>query len=365
MTSLVPQNTKHDQKMVNLLRLAKRNQLEAQRLAMDCARMLSFTTDQIEQIRDQGFFKRIANKFTGKSRETDLITKDNLTLMQEMSFRYMELLNENDLLLFDSVITLKNQLSYLKIENDKTKAVINEFVQYVANRFDEIETRIERLETTSAIHGWLLTIEEYNYNRFPIYIRLLKIVSDFRKLKPSGWTIPDIRCLRSALRKTNIDPDKKIVLRDFIKSIAIENYPGNYNAEINGVLLSNDVNIQKVEHQISLPVLISMYKFADKYVEQSGVIQRLAKQFPDIPPEDTAADLILEIIEEANIDLNTNTEHEHLALEFLSGVNMARYFSFKDGYVCINEHCIIAKQKNRYSSPGFCTECGEQLQLAE
>lgn len=365
MNSLVPQNTKHDSKLVNILNLAKRNQLEAQRLAMDCARMLSFSTDQIEHIKEQGFFKRIAGKFTGKFKKTDLIAKENFIRMQEMSFRYMELLNENDLLLFDSVITLKNQLNYLKIENDTTKKVINKFADDVTSRFGQLEKRIDRLETTSSIHGWLLTIEEFDYESYPIYIRLLKIVEDFRNLKPSDWTIADIRCLRNALRKTNIHPDKHVVLRDFIKSIAIENYPDNYNTEINGVLLLDDVDIQNVENQISLPVLISMYKFADKYVEQSGLIQRLVKQFPDMPPEDTATNLIVEIIEEANVDLDTNIKHEHLALEFLSGVNMARYFAFDAGYLCNNKNCIIFKQKKKYSLPGFCTECGQQLQPDE
>jgi len=359
-------NAVFDEQLGMALKLAEFNRLEAQRLATDCAQLLSASTQTMGSLKGKGFFQRVWNKLGGRDDALRNLNINNLIQIQQKAFRYIELLNQNNLMMGESIITVKNQLNYIKADNIETKRAITVLAQKIKSKFESLERRIERLEITTAIHGWLLTIEEMEYvKRFSPHIRLLKIVKDFRDIKNKDWTISDIRCLKNAIRKSGIDPDETITLKDFLSGVAIENYPDRYSETINHLLMLDDVDTERVKSEMSLPMLSSIYQFADQYVTNSGVIQRVVQKYPHIPAQETVAGIMVDIIQESGIDIHAQVEYQHLALELLTGVNLAQYFATKRGFICPNSECIIHKQSKHYLTPGFCQECGTKLKLDE
>ena len=364
--SIVENDVTFDKKLSRPLELARNNSFEAQRMATDCAQLLSSSTNRLEKIKNQGFFKRTANRLFGKTKDIEQANMNDMHQLQKMAFRYLELVNKNNIMMLDSIITVKNQLDYILSDNIETKKAITKLAGKIKSKYNAMEKRIERIEITTAIHGWLLTIEEFEYiESYPKYIRLLKIVDDFRNLKSKDWTISDIRCLKNALRKTDIHPNETISIEGFVTSIANDNYPNKYSDTINGMLMMESVDVERVNSQLSLPLLSAMYQFADKYVTNTEVIERIVKIHPDIPERETAAKLILEIIKEHNVDITTEVEHQHLVLELLTGVDMAKYFASKKGFICPSANCILNKQKHKFIVPGFCNECGTSVILNE
>jgi len=362
-TVLKENNSTYDDQLSMSLKLAENNRLEAQRLALDCAQLLSVKTHQADAMKQQGFFQRLCKKFTGQQ-SVETINTNTLFQIQQKAFRYIELLNHNNLMVGESIITVKNQLNYIKADNIETKKAITQLAQKIKSKFESLERRIERLEVTTAIHGWLLTIEEFDYvRRFPKHMRLLNIVKDFRDIKTRDWTIDDIRCLKNAIRKSGIDPDETITIRQFLSGIAVENYPDKYSSILNHLLMVEDVDVKRVKTEVALPMLTAMYQFADQYVTNTGVIKRIVEKYPNIPAEQTVADIMVNIVQESGIDTEAETEYEHLALELLTGVNLAQYFASKKGFICSSSECLIHKQQKHYISPGFCQECGKPLQL--
>ncbi|MBF0412597.1 MAG: hypothetical protein HQK70_07795 [Desulfamplus sp.] len=354
-----------DDALSRSLIIAKNNALEAQRMAMDCAQLLSTSSDRLESIKNQGFFQRLKSKFSGAARESEIASKEDLLQMQKMSFRFLELINKNDVLLLDSMITVKNQLDYILADSIDTKQALSTLAKGLTEKFKSVERRIGDLEKTTELHNWLLTIEEFDYQEFPKYVRLLKLVSDFRDLKPKDWTINDIRCLKSAFRKNEINPSETVSIENFVKSIAIEIYPNRFFDEVNRLLISDSVDVKRVVADLSMPLISAMYQFSDRYLVNADVIARLVKRFPDVPAEETAASIILDIIKEHKIDISAEIEHQHLALELLNGVNLAKYFASSKGFMCCNPDCINHKQNKRYFEPGYCDECTSNLDLVD
>ena len=56
-----------DSKVEQMMDLAKTRQAEAEQLAMDSARLMACTTDRLDKLQNQGFFKRCWNRFSGKA----------------------------------------------------------------------------------------------------------------------------------------------------------------------------------------------------------------------------------------------------------------------------------------------------------
>jgi hypothetical protein len=362
--AIIENCTNYDGSLTRAVELAKNNKLEAQRLALDASRILADSSARHEEIKRQGYFQRLRDRLTGKKLENEMANVQDFHQLQQMSFRYLEIISQNDLLMMESIATIKNQLNYLVADNLDTKRAITNLADKLKSKIDTLEHRIERLETTTAIHGWLLTIDELDYcDRYPINIRVLSIVKDFRAMKDRDWTITDMRCLKSALRKTNIQPTEKIKIQDFVDSIATDNYPDKYTDIVNAVLQIKDIDTSRVHSELSLPLLSTMYQFADQYLTHAKVIENLVKLRPDIPPEKTVSDLIINGLKENRIGIDSEVEYQHLAMELLTGVNMAVYFASKKGYVCPDATCILRKQGKIFLSPGFCPECGKQLNI--
>ena len=87
---------------------AKERQAEAEQLALDAARLLSCTEDQFTKLSKQGFFKRCWNAFMGENASIERANTANLLQMQQMSLRYINMLQEQQIMTAHSLLALRN-----------------------------------------------------------------------------------------------------------------------------------------------------------------------------------------------------------------------------------------------------------------
>lgn len=383
-----------DASLTPTLEMARRNPMEMQRFALDCTRLLRESQDRLATMENQGFVSRLWNRFSGQRGQVQLANQQAFATVQRMSFRYLESINEQNLMTLNAVATVKNQLSYAVSEisdlrhttgqavsdiydtiekshqatsdqierlRESTKAAIMGLAIKMKEKLEDMEHRIERLEQASSIHGWLLTFDEFGYDRYPEAMRMIQIVSQYRIFKNDSWNADDARYLKSALRRGGLDPHQPVLVRNFIQQLARENYPDNYGKDIHCLLHIPEVDADKVRQNVSLPALNAMYLFGKEYASNRGNIERLAKRHKSIDPREELAHQIGDILDECGIETNAETERHHFAMELLTGVEIAEAYGWASGYQCQDMDCEGRRQNTKSSLPGICTQCGKQM----
>src|SRR5208283_3005200 len=202
---------------------AATRRVETEQLALDSTRLLSCTESRLEDYKNKGFFKRCWYTLSGKHGEMMRANVNDLAEMQKYAWRYLNLLNERDLLLADSVITLKNNFYTLAVKQKDIKKEITHLAEKMADRFEDIEERLANVEAATNIHGWLLTLKTKDYDSlYTPHLRLLKVISDFYQLKPGDWAPSELRYLYQAVSDVGIHPKREISLENFVKELIEE-----------------------------------------------------------------------------------------------------------------------------------------------
>ncbi len=132
---------------------AKTRTVETQQLALDATRMLSCTEGRLQEYYDKGFFKRCWYTLSGKTGSLDRANQNDLIYMQKISWRYLNLLQERDLMLAHSLITVRNNLLTLAIQEEETRKDITQMANRIYDRFTCIEQRVDNLEVASQIQS--------------------------------------------------------------------------------------------------------------------------------------------------------------------------------------------------------------------
>lgn len=319
MYDLQPQElTAIDKELKPKLDWAEQNKDLAEQLAMDATRLMSCTEERLDEYKDKGFFNRCWASFSGKNAQMQRANQKDLIQMQKMGFRYLQMLNERDILMAHSLITIKNNLNTLAIDELETREEITKLAQKVKQRFDELTLKIGKVEETANISQWLGCIDVGDYDeRFPKYIRMLVLINEFRALKGNNWTTQDIRSLQKALKEAQINRKEKIKLEDFICNLfdEIKEYGLNdFNKEIKISTCKDkpvEIGYDFIQQEISSPVFLSLYEISDKYRVSNDV----GKEFDG---DDIAKKLVLAFIRELNVDISKEVVLQDLALEILN-----------------------------------------------
>jgi len=346
----------------NIFEISKRNTIEAQRLASDCANLVTLP-ESSSPIPLKGFLSRIVSKFRFKPSNNQSITSSEFFHLKNAARQYIQLLADNDILAMEAIISVKNQieyrLNYLAEKQEKTVKQLHDIVLKINHKFEDMQHRIEKLEETTALHSWIITIEEYGYSILPEQIRMLRIIHDFRSLKQDELTNNDIRCFKNALRRVQINPDKKTTIKNFIENLTSSNYPNKYTEEISKYTLLEIIDPQKVVDNISQPITSAILLFAESYAKNAQAVKVISDSYHNIPEKEAIAKIILENISTNGIDVHAEIENAHLALEIFTGLKLSLYFGNKKGLKCTNKSC----GSNTIShTPGYCSQCGQYLQ---
>jgi hypothetical protein len=326
-----------DQQLEPILSYSQKQAMEAQQLAFDATRILSCTEDRLKEYCNQGFFKRCWFKLSGKTDSLDRANQHDLITMQKTSWRYLQLLQERDLMLANSIITVKNNLLTLAVKEEETRKYITEMANIIYTRFISFEERIGKLEVAANIHSWLLTLDTCDYDvRYPEYIRLLKIVRDFHSLKASDWNLQEIKYLQKAVGEVGLESKKRVSLNTFVSALIDEIDRVSYDLYRSIVCLPQNGGPEVIPSafifdNVAIPSYTSLFKMVDNYPGASETLQILSDQLK-ISQKDALKHVLMTYVKKAGIDLNVEIPLRDLAVELLTCMGMTAhlYRSTKD-----------------------------------
>jgi hypothetical protein len=265
-----------DRQLEPKLGWAKTRYAEAHQLALDATRLLTCSQDRLDDYRSMGFFKRVWSKLTGKTGDIQRANQADLLEAQKIAWRYLELLNERDLLQAQSMISIRNNLLTLATREEKTREEVARLADKVYERFVKLELRVEKLEAAQQIHGWLITIKTRDYDeKYPPHLRLLRVVNDFLGLKPGSWIMNELRYLEQALTDVKLDRKRSLSPREFLRGLVDEIEAGS-SLNLQEVFLGDPSAPPTafVRDQVSAPTYGAVLEIADIYGVRQGARRR-------------------------------------------------------------------------------------------
>ena len=299
-----------------LIARATEHAAQTEQLAMDATRLMSVRPEQFEISAKQPFFKRLAANFNGET----AVNINSLYEMQRIGWRYIEILNERDLMMAHSMITVKNNLLTLAVKEKETRELMSTMANNIADRFEELEEKHRIMEVTQNILVWHGGIEDDDLHlKYPEKLRLLFIVKEFFARKQSNWNFPEIKLLRTALKKAELPWREEITLADFIDDLIDEIEAKGFHVydqliALNGA--NGRIEQKFILENISAPSHKSLYQIADNYEASRYMIELLAAQL-SISTKDAMKKVLRGFIEKEGIDTTIKIPMRDLAVELL------------------------------------------------
>lgn len=292
----------------------------AEQMAVDASRILSCVEDRVADYVGRGFFNRCWFALSGKTGEVQRANQNDLIEMQKYAWRYLQMLQERDLLLAQSMIVVKNNLLTLAVRQDEIRKEVNRLADRVYDRFVALEERVAGLEVSSHYHGWLLTLDMRGYEqRYTKNLRLLKVVSDFYSIKNDAWNVMELWYLQKGLSELGLDPDELVSVGAFVNGIIDEIEKADYPtfAQLMAPDGLAEISNEFVIEAIAAPTFSSLFQIKDNYTANSRVIRSLQKKL-NISHPDAMKDILADFISELGIDVTTEIPVKDLATELAS-----------------------------------------------
>lgn len=314
-----------DNSLNEKLQWAHEGSVLAEQLALDAARLLSCTDARLQDYVGQGFFKRCWFTLSGKTSALERATQADLVEMQKYAWRYINLLQERDLMLAHSMIATKNNLMTLAVGQGDLKGEVTRLADRVYDRFVALEERVGDLEASHRIHAWLLTIDTCDYDRkYPENLRFLRVVNDFYSLKSAAWNVVELRYLQKALKEVGIDPKKRVGVAEFIGAVIDEinahGYTG-FSALVPSCSMAGCGNAFVID-AVSSPAFSALYQIKENYTSSSRVIRSLQRRL-DISHADAIRFVLTDFIDEMGIDTRAELPLKDLATEIVACLSLS------------------------------------------
>lgn len=319
-----------DPTVEHLMDWAKARSAKAEQLARDATRLMGCTTDRFESLKNQGFFQRCWNRFNGNAGDMERANVNDLIHMQKIAFCYVNMLQEQQLLMTYSLLSLKNNLFSLAIDEEETRNIITDLAERTRNRFEKLEKKVTKVEESARLSVWLLGLKERKYDKmFPTkYIRIFKVINDFYKIKNDNLNYDDFISMKVAIHTVGFEPEQKISLNIFIDELIdeIQNDDNGfkiYNNIITEFIPEGVTDYSKfVIDNISSPVFVSMHGLNMQYIDRLDIIQVLQNNL-GISRGDALKQVLRRDIENMNINLNYEFPLSEAAFEILGCLRLS------------------------------------------
>ena len=313
----------YDEQLNPILEKAKDQSLQTQQLALDATRLFSCTEKRLNDYSDKGFFKRCWYFLYGKTGEVQRANQSDLVEMQKIGWRYLNLLNERDLMNANSIVTVKNNLLTLAVQEEETRKAVADMADKISERMEKFESRLKEVETTTDIHSWLWTLDTSEvYERLPPKMRLLRVVRDFYSLKSSHWSLQEVRLLQKGVAEAGLESRKKITLQAFLNDLIDELGTVSFNKYTSLVYLPQNGNNKMIPasfvlENIAAPSYTAMIRIGEDYTGSSATIKALQDKL-DTSVHEALKVALMTFIQNEGIDTTVAIPLRDLAVELLT-----------------------------------------------
>ena len=331
-------------KVEEMMPWARANTVRAEQLAFDAVRLLASTEERLDDLNKQGFFKRCWTRFNGSAGAMERANTNALIQMQRMALVFVNQLQQQQILTAHSMISLKNNLACLAAKEGKTLEIIAHLATRTFERFEELESRIERVEVQTALQSWLITLEEREYReRIPEkFMRFFQVVNDYYSMKNDDWNPLDYLYMRKAFYLVDIDPNEKISLRNFINQL-VDEVKSVGNARYTQAISMFSPFRQKetgeyskyVVDNISSAIAVALHGVSLRYLDRSGDVEtvirslqkREGREFSEEEKESEKfallKDFLVNDIENLSINIDYEFSYAEAACELLECMKLA------------------------------------------
>lgn len=292
---------------------AERNKSDAQRLALDAGKLLTITSDRLNDYKDRGFFKRCWYKISGKQGSLDRANQSDLISMQKFAWAYLVKLQEQNILEAQAIAVIRNNLKDIQAEVSEIHDMISEIVQ----KFD---ARIKKLEENSALNDWRNHIEASS-SRFDTsdkQLCFLELVFDcLRVVRENSIKFGCVRVdeyFYNAMKDVGLNRDAEYTVDEFISGlyedvcrVGFEKYHRMIALNVSG----NIVDSEYILENVTGAGYNAIYQFDVEMAKMQSMAKHLS---PDV-----AKDAMLRTIRASINNGATRYSVKELAMEIIGG----------------------------------------------
>ncbi|MGI6449986.1 MAG: DUF5050 domain-containing protein [Desulfitobacteriia bacterium] len=243
-----------DEFILNAIEVHKGNSAAINKLVMDSVTALTISEARSDELKNQGFLKRLWNGFTGKNQKIRADIDRNLAKAQYASQQMIQKLAEQNLLTFDTITAVNNKLNTLIIEveeeiNNIYRALLAFFKQTRSDLI-QMEDRISKLERNVDLLHWNSTIEyrmydDQDYCQLSDVEKIVCVTNDFYHLTKGQWNTADIMLLKSTLTEIGLAVKGDISSKEFYDYLIGK--PELINRLFKDITLDGLVNIEEYQ----------------------------------------------------------------------------------------------------------------------
>lgn len=200
------------QTIKNLISNHRNNAALTQQLAVDASKLVTTSRDRLSKQSEAGFFKRLANAFTGKTSENQLLNQKDMLQMQQFAWHYLQQLQQQNLISAQAIAVIRNNLG-----------TTNEYLIETRDFLEKLADCVTELKNHHNLSRWSGIVESYrhDYKMIPKNLLILRITYDFlRGHQDVELTEGDIDCyLINTLETLGVNCNERINFQEFISEL--------------------------------------------------------------------------------------------------------------------------------------------------
>ncbi len=255
-----------------------------------------------------------------KNNELQKANIDQIIEVQKASHAFIQLINKRDMLQAAAIITVKNQLNTLNIENQEIYNTIKKLAGNVLDRFNQLERHIEHVEAVASLTQWIQNLKWRKYNEDPHTKRFFRILEDFYFKSGKNFTMQNLESLKTALDQSEINPFDTITISDFTTTLVDELIEHDFNESMKHSPYNNKHSFDDINEKISLPFLSSLYLLSEEYNHLTK------RRYPvDKIRDDIKQAALCYLKKDCGIDVEAQLEYYHLGIELLNGRRLIEF----------------------------------------
>lgn len=341
-------------------------------LATDATRFLSATTETIDKIRETGFFQRIHELLPSFKRAQQMNAIQNeIKQMQLMAKKALEQLNEQNLLTADALITVKNNLNTLAVEQGEIKTMVTQMALKVGERFKVLENRVTNLEDTLCLNTWIDGIEvNDDYEYLPKAIRFLKIVKDFYERKKENYSRDELTLLRKALKNAGLDYKAEISLGDMTDELIdeLQTFDESEYLKITKIILPDQAEItnEELKDMLAVPSFVTILQLPESKERLEPIVEEFVEELHLDKTKALQKAVRKDLKKNYSLDISVKMPLSDLGIELISCYSalpslVEDYNSAKPKKLKLKQNTCPHCGKPLLPNSSFCNECGKKL----